>query len=61
MLFQIFRWLFFSDWGSKPKVEKIAMDGDQTTREAIVKDNIMWPNGLTLGEYTSSVVIHCLF
>ena len=39
--------LFWSDWGSEPKIEKSQMDG--SNREAIVQgDDMGWPNGLTI-------------
>ena len=39
-------WLFWSDWGKTPKIERCGMDGSQ--RSVLVKDNILWPNGITL-------------
>lgn len=42
------RWLYFSDWGTHPKIERIGMDGNLNSRTTIVKDNIQWPNGLCL-------------
>ena len=39
-------WLFWSDWGRQPKIEKAGMDG--THREVLVKDGLVWPNGITL-------------
>lgn len=39
-------WIFWSDWGKKPKIEKSGMDGSR--REVLVRDNILWPNGITL-------------
>ena len=40
--------LFWSDWGQYPRIERISMDGDQSTRKAIVQTGIKWPNGITL-------------
>lgn len=40
--------MFWSDWGENPKIESAAMDGDPSTRRVLVKDNIFWPNGLTI-------------
>jgi len=40
--------LFWTDWGDVPKIERASMDGDPSTREIIVSDNIFWPNGLTV-------------
>ena len=40
--------MFWTDWGETPKIEKSSMDGDLITRTIVVKDNIYWPNGLTI-------------
>ncbi|KAK3912221.1 Very low-density lipoprotein receptor [Frankliniella fusca] len=39
-------WLYWTDWGSVPKIERAGMDGSH--REDIVTHDIKWPNGLTL-------------
>ena len=39
-------WMFWSDWGNTPKIERAGMDG--SNRETIILDNVKWPNGLTL-------------
>ncbi|XP_061175457.1 low-density lipoprotein receptor-like isoform X2 [Saccostrea echinata] len=41
-------WMYFSDWGSTPKIERIGMDGNHTSRSVLVQTEIEWPNGLTL-------------
>lgn len=41
-------WLFWSDWNKKdPKVERANLDGSERT--FIVRDDLGWPNGITLG------------
>jgi sugar lactone lactonase YvrE len=40
------RWLFWTDWGENPRIERIGMDGSQ--RSVIVSTKIYWPNGLAL-------------
>ncbi|CAC5390460.1 Low-density lipoprotein receptor-related protein 6 [Mytilus coruscus] len=40
------RWIYFSDWGSKPKIEKCMFDG--SSRQTIIIDDIQWPNGIAL-------------
>ena len=40
------RWLFWTDWGESPRIERIGMDG--THRMTIIDTKIYWPNGLTL-------------
>lgn len=39
-------WMYWSDWGSNPRIERAGMDG--THRETIVNYDVKWPNGLTL-------------
>lgn len=39
-------WMFWTDWGDEPKIERAGMDG--THRQAIVTRDVKWPNGLTL-------------
>ena len=39
-------YLFWSDWGAAAAIERCALDG--TDRTALVKDNLTWPNGVTL-------------
>lgn len=39
-------WLYWSDWGAVPKIERAGMDGSH--RQVIVEHDIKWPNGLTL-------------
>lgn len=40
------RWLFWTDWGENPRIERIGMDG--TNRSTIINTKIYWPNGLAL-------------
>lgn len=40
------RWLFWTDWGENPRIERIGMDG--TNRSTIISTKIYWPNGLAL-------------
>lgn len=47
------RWIFWTDWGENPRVERIGMDG--TMRETIINTKIYWPNGLTLDTSTKRV------
>merc|ERR1711962_722137 len=39
-------WMFWSDWGREPKIERAGMDGSH--REVIVQGSVRWPNGLAL-------------
>ncbi|XP_055304878.1 low-density lipoprotein receptor-like isoform X2 [Sitodiplosis mosellana] len=38
--------MYWSDWGSNPRIERAGMDGSH--RQIIVNNNIKWANGLTL-------------
>ena len=38
--------MFWCDWGAIPRIERAGMDG--STRRIIVKDEVRWPNGLTI-------------
>lgn len=42
-------WLYWSDWGSRAKIERAGMDGSH--RRVIIDTDIVWPNGMTLGMY----------
>lgn len=46
-LFKIsFRLLFWTDWGSVPKIERSNLDGSD--RIVLVKTSLGWPNGLSI-------------
>ncbi|KAG5877087.1 hypothetical protein JTB14_015462 [Gonioctena quinquepunctata] len=47
--------MFWTDWGESPKIERASMDGNPQTRKVIVSDNIFWPNGLTIDYKTKTV------
>ena len=38
--------MYWTDWGSRPKIEKAEMSGKQ--RVVLVSASLSWPNGLTL-------------
>ena len=40
------RMMYWTDWGTSPKIEQAEMDGSM--RRAIVTENLAWPNGLTV-------------
>ncbi|XP_017079693.2 low-density lipoprotein receptor isoform X3 [Drosophila eugracilis] len=39
-------WMYWSDWGASPRIERAGMDGSQRT--AIITYDVKWPNGITL-------------
>ena len=45
--------MFWTDWGSVPRLESAAMDG--TMRHTVASRNLHWPNGLTI-DYTNNYV-----
>ena len=38
--------IFWTDWGSSPKIESSGMDGHE--RRTIANLSLIWPNGLTI-------------
>jgi hypothetical protein len=40
------RFVYWSDWGLKPKIERAKLDG--TERETLINTSIVWPNGLVI-------------
>ena len=45
--------MFWTDWGSNPKIERARMDGSE--RVAIVNSHLRWPNGITIDYGTSRI------
>lgn len=46
MFLCVLRYMYWTDWGEIPKIERAGMDG--TSRQMIIDSDIYWPNGLTL-------------
>ncbi|XP_013395341.1 low-density lipoprotein receptor-related protein 4-like [Lingula anatina] len=42
----VIRYMFWTDWGNTPKIERAFMDG--TNRRVLVNTELGWPNGLAL-------------
>ena len=40
------RYIFWSDWGRTPKIERATMAGNE--RQVIVSTDLGWPNGLSI-------------
>ena len=45
--------MFWTDWGEVPKIERAEMDG--SNRRVIIREDIRWPNGLTLDYSTVKI------
>ena len=48
-------YMFWTDWGEYPKIERCGMNGDPSTRKILVDNDLVWPNGLTLDYETKRV------
>ena len=47
------RWLFWTDWGDAPKIERVSMDG--TGHTTVHSSGVTWPNGLTIDYETHTL------
>ena len=54
-VFSTYRWLYWTDWGVVAKIERISMDGNNSTRKALHSTNLAWPNALTI-DYTTQTL-----
>ena len=48
MLLAIFSYVYWTDWGESPKIERAGMDGNSQLREVLINKDVFWPNGLTI-------------
>ena len=46
-------YLFWSDWGDHPKIERSNQDG--SSRQVIVETDMVWPNGLAIDYVTNKI------
>jgi hypothetical protein len=49
--FVLLRYVYWSDWGNNPRIERGSMDGAASSRQVLVNTNVGWVNGLTI-DYT---------
>ena len=47
------RWMYWTDWGSSPKIERASMDG--THRTVLHSTDLVWPNALTIDYETQTL------
>lgn len=40
------RYMYWTDWGASPKIERAGMDA--SNRQVIISSNLTWPNGLAI-------------
>ncbi|KAL3854931.1 hypothetical protein ACJMK2_014166, partial [Sinanodonta woodiana] len=45
--------MFLTDWGDKPHISRVAMDG--SSKSVIIQDEIAWPNALTIDYVTEKI------
>jgi len=48
------RYMFWTDWGREPRVERADMDG--SNRLSLVTHNLGWPNCITIDKETSRII-----
>ena len=45
--------IYWTDWGSTPKIERSSMDGQD--RRVLADTSLFWPNGLTIDYVISKI------
>ena len=47
-------YMYWTDWGNSPLIERADMDGQN--RRVVVRENLGWPNGLTIDRPTARLI-----
>ena len=53
-LYYFFRYMYWTDWGVDARIERADMDGKN--RVQIIKNNLGWPNGLTIDRPSHRII-----
>ena len=53
--FFFYRWLYWTDWGQVAKIERISMDGKNSSRQTLHNTGLAWPNALTIDYSTQTL------
>lgn len=48
------RYLYFTDWGKNPRIERAWMDGQN--RKVLIDRDLGWPNGLVIDKPTRRMI-----
>ena len=51
------RYVYWTDWGNAPKIERSGLDGNDRT-PLITAPDVHWPNGITV-DYTNKKLYWC--
>lgn len=51
----VYRWLYWTDWGQVAKIERISMDGNDSSRQILHNTGLAWPNCLTIDYSTETL------
>jgi hypothetical protein len=46
--------MFWTDWGNDSRIERADMDGKN--RRVIIRNNLRWPNGLTIDRPSARII-----
>lgn len=50
-----FSYLFWTEWGTLPRLSRCSLDGKHETRRTLIDQEIVWPNALTI-DYSSNTL-----
>ena len=53
VIFTLFRYVYWTDWGDSAHIGRIGMDG--TNRTVVIDTKLVWPNALTIDFITNRI------